>query len=171
MSLAALRRWFEQVRLPIVAALALALLIVGLVTGVQPAPRGGPPGDDSTLYRKVIEDVRSGQGYYPATVREQRAEDYPVRPFVTVRTPILAETLAHLPGPPAPQALAAALALVVVAAWAVRLRGEAKRPLGAVLALLFLIGSAVAAVYPRAYVQHELWSGLLLSLALAVYGP
>ncbi len=104
-------------------------------------------------------------------MREQRAEDYPVRPFVTVRTPILAETLAHLPGPPAPQALAAALALVVVAAWAVRLRGEAKRPLGAVLALLFLIGSAVAAVYPRAYVQHELWSGLLLSLALAVYGP
>jgi hypothetical protein len=162
---------FERARRPVAAALALILLVVGLATGVQPAPRGGPPGDDSVLYRKVIEDVRAGQGYYAAAVREQRAGDYPVRPFVTVRTPILAEALARLPGPPAPQIAAGVLALVVVAAWAVRLRGEAKRPLGAVLALLFLIGSATAAVYPHAYMQHELWSGLLLSLALAVYGP
>jgi hypothetical protein len=115
--------------------------------------------------------VRSGQGYYAAAVREQRAGGYPVRPFVTVRTPILAEALARLPGPPAPQVAAGVLALLVVAAWAVRLRGEAKRPLGAVLSLLFLLGSAAAAIYPHAYMQHELWSGLLLSLALAVYGP
>lgn len=171
MSSAALRRSFERARLPIAAVLALVLLVVGLVTGVQSAPHGGPPGDDSILYRKVIEDVRAGQGYYVAAVREQKAEGYPVRPFVTVRTPVLAEALARLPGPPAPQAAAGLLALVVVAVWAVRLRGEAKRPLGAVLALLFLLGSAVAAVYPHAYVQHELWSGLLLSLALALYGP
>ena len=154
------------------AALAVLLLIVGLVTGVQPAPRGGPPGDDSTLYRKVIEDVRAGQAYYPAAVREQRAAGgYPLRPFVTVRTPVLAEVLARLPGPPAPQAAAGLLALITVAAWAWRLREEASRPLGAALGLLFLLGSAAAAVYPRAYMQHELWAGLLLSLALAVYGP
>lgn len=170
MSSGDLRLWFERARLPVATALALVLLVVGLVTGVQPSPRGGPPGDDSTLYRKVIEDVRSGQGYYAAAVREQRAEGYPLRPFVTVRTPVLAEALARLPRPPAPRAAAGLLAFVVVAAWAVRLRGEAKRPLGAVLALLFLLGSVVASVYPHAYVQHELWSGLLLSLALAVYG-
>ncbi len=170
-SLASLRSGFERAKLPVGAALALVLLFVGLVSGVQPAPRGGPPGDDSILYRKVITDVRAGQGYYTAAMREQRAADYPVRPFVTVRTPVLAEALARLPGPPAPQAAAGLLALIVVAAWAVRLRGEAKRPLGAVLSLLFLLGSAAAAVYPHAYMQHELWSGLLLSLALAVYGP
>jgi hypothetical protein len=168
---ASLRSSFERARLPVAAVLALVLLVLGLVTGVQPAPHGGPPGDDSTLYRKVVEDVRAGQGYYAAAVREQRAGDYPLRPFVTVRTPVLAEALARLPGPPAPQAAAGALALLVVAAWAVRLRSEAKRPLGAVLSLLFLLGSAAAAVYPHAYMQHELWSGLLLSLALAVYGP
>lgn len=168
---ASLRSRFERARTGLAAALALALLVVGLVMGVQPAPRGGPPGDDSTLYRKVVEDVRAGQGYYAAAVREQRIEGYPVRPFVTVRTPVLAEVLARLPAPPAPQVAAGLLALLVVAAWTVRLRGEAKRPLGAALALLFLLGSAAAAVYPHAYVQHELWSGLLLSLALAVYGP
>src|SRR6185437_14745379 len=122
-----------------------------------PAPRGGPPGDDSILYRRVIQDVRAGEGYYPAAIREQRAEGYPLRPFVTVRTPV--------------QAAARLLALIVVGAWAWRLRGEASRPLGAAPALLFLLGSAAAAFYPRAYLQHELWSGLLLSLALAVYGP
>jgi hypothetical protein len=118
----------------------------------------------------VIDDVRAGEGYYPAALREQRARDYPVRPFVTVRTPVLAEALAQLPGPGARRAAAGLLALAVVIAWIVRLRGEARRPLGAVLGLLFLLGSAAAAVYPRAYGQHELWSGLLLSLALAVYG-
>jgi hypothetical protein len=161
----------ERLRTPVLVALALALLVVGLVAGVQPAPRGGPPGDDSILYRRVIQDVRAGQGYYPAAIREQRAEGYPLRPFVTVRTPVLAEALARLPGPPAPQAAAGLLALIVVGAWAWRLRGEASRPLGAAPALLFLLGSAAAAFYPRAYLQHELWSGLLLSLALAVYGP
>jgi hypothetical protein len=171
MSLASLRSWFGRARLPVAAALALVLLAAGLATGVQPAPHGGPPGDDSILYRKLIADVRAGQGYYVAAVREQRAGNYPVRPFVTVRTPVLAEALARLPGPPAPQAAAGVLALLVVVAWVVRLHGEAKRPVGAVLALLFLLGSAAAAVYPHAYMQHELWSGLLLSLALAVYGP
>jgi hypothetical protein len=149
----------------------MVLLVLGLATGVQSSPRGGPPGDDSTLYLKVVDDVRAGQGYYAAAVREQRALGYPVRPFVTVRTPVLAEALARLPGPPARLAAAGLLALVVVAAWTVRLRGEARRPIGAALGLLFLLGSAAAAFYPRAYAQHELWSGLLLSLALAVYGP
>ena len=171
MSLAALQPGLARVRTPAVAVLALALLILGLVAGVQPAPRGGPPGDDSILYRRVIEDVRAGQGYYGAAIREQRAEGYPLRPFVTVRTPLLAEALARLPGPPAPQVAAGLLALIVVAAWAWRLREEARRPVGAVLGLLFLFGSAAAAIYPRAYMQHELWSGLLLSLALALYGP
>ena len=166
-----LRTRLARARTAIVAALAVALLILGLLTGVQPAPRGGPPGDDSTLYRKVIEDVRAGQGYYGAAIRDQRAEGYPLRPFVTVRTPVLAEALARLPGPPAPQAAAGLLALIVVGAWVWRLREEASRPVGAVLGLLFLLGSAAAAFYPRAYLQHELWSGLLLSLALAVYGP
>jgi hypothetical protein len=168
---ATLRSRLARARTPIAAALALLLLVLGLALGVQPAPRGGPPGDDSTLYRKVIEDVRSGRGYYDAAVREQRAEGYPLRPVVTVRTPVLAEALARLPGPPAPQAAAGLLALITVAAWVWRLREEASRPLGAALGLLFLLGSAAAAFYPRAYMQHELWSGLLLSLALAVYSP
>lgn len=175
MSAAARQLRSAPVRAGIAAALALALLVVGLVSGVQKSPRGGPPGDDSRLYLKVIDDVRAGQGYYPAAVREQRAYGYPLRPFVTVRTPVLAEALARLPGPPARRAAAGLLALAVVAAWTWRLRGEAGRPLGpvffgAALGLLFLLGSAAAAAYPRAYGQHELWAGLLLSLALAAYG-
>jgi hypothetical protein len=170
-SAAALRLRFEEARTPIVAVLALLLLILGLATGVEHSPRGGPPGDDSQLYLRVIDDVRAGQGYYRAAVREQRAQGYPLRPFVTVRTPVLAEALARLPGPRARLLASGLLTLAVVAAWAVRLRGEVKRPVGAVLGLLFLLGSAAAAVYPRAYGQHELWGGLLLSLALAVYGP
>ncbi|MGZ3313205.1 MAG: hypothetical protein ACXU8Q_03510 [Caulobacteraceae bacterium] len=160
-----------KARVGIAAVLALLLLVVGLLAGVQVSPRGGPPGDDSTLYLKVIDDVRAGQGYYPAALREQRAHGYPVRPFVTVRTPVLAEALAQLPGPLARRAMAGAFALIVAGAWIWRLRGEAKRPIGAALCLLFLLGSVAAAFYPRAYAQHELWSGLLLSLALAAYGP
>jgi hypothetical protein len=170
-SLALLPPRLAQVRTLLVAVLALLLLVLGLATGVQPAPHGGPPADDSHLYRRVIEDVRAGQGYYPAAIREQRLAGYPLRPFVTVRPPVLAELLARLPAPPAPQIAAGLLALMVVGAWVWRLRAEASRPLGAVPALLFLLGSAAAAVYPRAYMQHELWSGLLLSLALALYGP
>ena len=171
MSAAALRPPSERVRTAIVAALALVLLVVGLATGVEYSPRGGPPGDDSKLYLRVIDDVRAGQPYYAAAVREQRIQGYPLRPFVTVRTPVLAEALARLPGPPARILASGLLALAVVAAWTVRLRGEVKRPLGAVLGLLLFLGAAAAAVYPRAYGQHELWGGLLLSLGLAVYGP
>ncbi|MGZ3370431.1 MAG: hypothetical protein ACXU8X_16040, partial [Caulobacteraceae bacterium] len=122
-----------KARVGIAAVLALLLLVVGLLAGVQVSPRGGPPGDDSTLYLKVIDDVRAGQGYYPAALREQRAHGYPVRPFVTVRTPVLAEALAQLPGPLARRAMAGAFALIVAGAWIWRLRGEAKRPIGAAL--------------------------------------
>lgn len=166
---ASARPAFAGARRGIAAALALLAFVAGLLAGVQASPRGGPPGDDSTLYLKVIEDVRAGQGYYAAAVREQRAQGYPLRPFVTVRTPVLAEALALAPAPLARRVAAGLLALIVVAAWAWRLRGEASRPIGAALGLLFLLGSTAAAFYPRAYAQHELWSGLLLSLALAVY--
>jgi hypothetical protein len=148
----------------------LALLAAGLAFGVQKA-RNGPPGTDVSLYVRVIEDVRAGQDYYAATAREQRAARYPLRPFVTVRLPTLAEGLTRLPDAPARRTAARLLALAVVGAWTWRLRDLAGRPLSAAFALVMLLGSAAPALYPSAYVQHELWSGLLLSLSLAVYAP
>jgi hypothetical protein len=173
---------------PRAAALAaLVLLVLAEVFGLlapptPPASHAAPTataapttaqGGDLLLYQNIIRDMRNGETYYAAAARELRGGDYPLRPFVAFRPPLLAEFLAH-----APEDLAlVALRIVVVAlaiAWTVRLRpavGVAPAVITACLILASLGGQVALFGETRYLALHEMWAGLLVALSLALRTP
>jgi hypothetical protein len=148
------------------------LILLGFVTGAVPAHLAeGPPGNDSTLFLRVVDDLRHGEPYYPAIVREQRQESYPLHPFVTVRLPTLAFAMAALPTPAQRRWLAGGLAVLTLSAWLWRLRRWVDRPFSFSAAIVALVSALLTAVLRDDYTLHELWSGELIALSLAIYGP
>ena len=125
-------------------------------------------GSDIDFYESVVARLRAGEPYYGFVVAEQRQAGYPVRPGLTVRLPTLAMIEATL-RPLGTRLAAGALLLAVLAAWWRRLSAEpGPRRLAACAAVL--AGSALA-LNPEYLLVHELWTGLLIALALAFYRP
>lgn len=158
------------------ALLVLAATLVLIVIGLWPTPEGRRPGphhggSDVVLYQRVIDDVRHGVPYYQAAAQEQRRHGYPMRPFVVVRPPLLAVTMAALPNDVARQILFDGLALATFAAWGWRLVGMGAQRLDLALGMA-LLGTGVAVTLPTtAYLFHETWAGLLIALSLALRRP
>src|SRR5690606_24303178 len=70
-----LARW--QASRPAVAitiAFTLLLVLYGVIVSIaaSTAPKPAFEGDDSLLYRRIIEQVNAGQSYYPVVVDEHR---------------------------------------------------------------------------------------------------
>lgn len=160
--------------------LAVLVLLMGLaalvqITAEEPtsatatAPATvGARGSDVDFYGAVVARLSAGESYYGFIVAEQREAGYPVRPGLTVRLPTLAVIEAAL-GPLGTRLSAGALLLAVLGAWWVKLSGEpGPRRLAACAAVL--AGSALG-LNPEYLLVHELWAGLLISLALALYRP
>ena len=170
--------------LPRFGALAVLLALVGalawstqavpqMTTGanqaqVAKAQKNGKKGiGDYELYRRIHKRVDAGEGYYAAAIAEQRANRYPVKPFVTVRLPTLAflqslfglTTLGHI------------LVGMLVVSIGLYLpltqdrTGLAERVAGAVALLL---GGASLFV-KQGPLSHESVAGILLTLALLSY--
>ena len=124
---------------------------------------------DLQLYDRIAGRVARGDPYYDAAIEEQRAANFPVRPGVAVRLPAMAFVSALMGA----EALAALLLLgaVAAAAWFVRLTeepgGQARRVSGAAL----LIAGMAAGLNPAYLVLHEVWAGLLVTLAIALHRP
>jgi hypothetical protein len=167
-------------------AALLALLIAAALVPLEPpggqvthaasaqaAAAGQGDDQDLALYEAAAAKVAAGQSYYRFIVAEQRARDYPVRPAITVRLPTLAYWLAGLDLLHVRPIAALALMLATVAAWWRRLGEEpgAGRLRRMATALVF-VGASLA-INPHYLSLHELWAGLLLSLAMALYrsGP
>lgn len=155
-----------------VLALLLVLAALAPITAENPSaptPAAAPAvagarGDDIDFYGRVVARLRAGEGYYGFIVAEQRQAGYPVRPGLTVRLPTLAVTEAVL-GPLGMRVAALGLLLAVLATWWRRLGSYRLTGCAAILA-----GSALA-LNPEYLAVHELWAGLLLALALALYRP
>jgi hypothetical protein len=154
-------------------ALAIAALVaLGCIQGAHLAgARGGPPGNDSELFVRVVDHMRDGESYYSATVREQRALKYPLRPVFTVRLPTLAWGMAALPNSSLRALAVQALAVASFAAWLWRLRAHVRTPVSFALATLVMGAAHAPAFIPFGYTIHELWAGLLISLSLALWRP
>ena len=159
----------------VLLAAAAILIVVGLSLSLALGAPHTPPrpgaGSDALLYEAVIRDVAQGQSYYAAAAREHRLIGAPLRPFITVRPPLLAETLARLPNVAARTIALAVLAAATFAAWAWRLRGLRREPVRYAWALTLLAGGVGLALSGGAYLFHEEWAGLLMALALAVRTP
>jgi hypothetical protein len=170
-------------------ALAILVLLLGLaalvpISAEDPpsaaAPRPAAPaapaaaaaegarGADVDFYGRVVERLAAGENYYAFIVAEQRQAGYPVRPGLTVRLPTLAIMQAAL-SPLGTRLAALGLLLAVLAAWWRRLSGQPVPQRLAACAAVFA-GSALT-LNPEYLPVHELWAGLLIALALALYRP
>jgi len=155
------------------AAAALAALIaLGCLQGARlEGARGGPPGNDSGLFERMVDNLRDGESYYAAITREHREMLYPLRPFVTVRLPTLAWTMAALPDASLRALFVQALAIASLLAWLWRLRPLVREPISFALATLVLGAAHAPAFISFGYTIHELWTGLFISISLAIYRP
>ena len=166
--------------LPRAAAILVAVLLVaamgwsiGAATPVDQAEKdwvaatSDGSGGDLALYQRMAERVIAGEDYYPAVMEEHRARDYPVRPFVAVRPPTLAMLHGFIG---VDGARYVALALLLACGFLVYLRlehrvGMAER----IAAMVMLVLGGAATFMPQSGLIHELFAGLLLSLALLLY--
>ena len=173
-------RWLAAVLLAVSLA-AIGWAAAGQGVDVHPAAgsattapgaetSGEQPDDgDLALYRRINERLRQGEGYYSAAMTEQRAANYPTRPFYTVRLPTMAWVSARF-GEGAWKGLAMILLLANALAWTAAVRERANLPERLGAAVLVMLGGA-GALTEQAGLFHDLVAGLLLSLALALYRP
>jgi hypothetical protein len=160
----------------VLAALA-GLLLLCLTALAVPDPSAVPvergaaaPASDLTLYAGIVAGVRAGGGYYQVASEALRAGDYPLRPFLTMRMPALAQVQASLPEE-APGALLVVLALLTGAAWWWRLAAVLPGRLSRIGLGLLLLGSLAAFLQRELAPFHELWAGLLIASGLALRRP
>lgn len=121
---------------------------------------------DGALYRAVVARMATGAGYYEAAVAEHRARRYPLRPFVTVRPPLLAAILSRS-GLETGRLVLAALLLAAAAAVSVRLFGTSRSPPVQVAGTVMAAVSAAMLLEPTLVVWHEVWAAALIALSLA----
>lgn len=142
------------------ASLAVQPGLGTLASGIDPAHT------DSELYRAIVARIAGGEGYYPAVVAEQRQRDYPLRPVLTVRSPVLATVEAAV-GPLVSVVMLDALTVVAWLALVARLVREipARGPLVAA-AWLGALGLSPSLI-PDLFVWHEAWSVVFVVLSLA----
>lgn len=158
-------KFARPVLLLAVAVAALAAIAGG--AAASRAPYADPAGrmSDRALYRHVAQAVRGGGAYHETAITQQRAWNYPVRPFVTVRMPILAWFHAAL-GDFGLRlvAVVAAAALAPFWLWRLAAAGFAVRLAGT--------GAVAACALPLALSPliyfHDFWAGLALAFAIGL---
>ncbi|MBX9884933.1 MAG: hypothetical protein K2X68_08165 [Novosphingobium sp.] len=146
--------------------LLLALLACLAMPAMGKAP-AKPVQLDQELYRTVVERVRGGENFYPATMAAQRERTYPVQPALAVRPPTMTYLLALLPGT---ASRTAALIVLLFGALIALLQSLSDRPSAESLAMVALaVAGLFGAFFPDNVYLHEQWSVLLVMLALAAH--
>lgn len=165
---AAAPAWAARVLL----AAVLALSAYGFASGFA-APVAAerflatePQRSDGDLYRAIVGRMADGEGYHAAAVAEHRERGYPLRPFVTVRPPLLAAFLSRVGLETARWALVA-LVLAAAASVGLRLVASSRNLPVQVAGVLLATVSATALLDPSLVVWHEVWTAALIALSLA----
>jgi hypothetical protein len=143
----------------------LVLIGAGLALTPTTTPTGSAAGGDAALYRQITARVANGETYYHAAAVEHRASFYPLKPFTSVRPPFLTEVMVRI-GPTGADLLLRLLAVAATAATVIRLAPQMRAP-SREAAILLSATSAGAFVQSGMWVWHEVWAGLLITLALA----
>lgn len=151
----------------------LLLLVVGLIVLTAFGQHGGPLPNakvkappsygDVRLYGEVAAEVRAGKNYYEVTTRLQRDHRYPVKPFYTVRPPLLAWANGWFGDLLWPGCL---LLLLTSLAWLHRL---GSRPvLERITALFMLLAAGLPLIFSPFRMLHDMWGGLFATGALGL---
>ena len=148
------------------ACLLVATSVWCLTTQPPPirvAKKGGYT--DVHLYHDIAAEIARGKSYHQAAAEMQRLHHYPLKPFVTMRLPTLAEMGAHL-GWHGVQILAYVLAFGATFLWIIALEGRILLVEQGLIGLA--VGTGAAMVYYEGLMaMHEYWGGLFIALALA----
>jgi len=124
---------------------------------------------DFDLYETIAKRVSRGESYWHAALDEQRHSRYPTKPFVAVRTPIMAWGYAVW-GLLGWRVIAIGLWFVTVLGMVALLPAHVKFPERAAAAIAAAV-FGTAAYLPKVAMSHEILSGLCLSSALVLYRP
>jgi len=122
---------------------------------------------DIELYLRVHERYQEGENYYQAAMSEQRQNNYPTIPFVTVRLPTLA-VLDSMVSDTAWTPIALLLLIAMILGWIGALAPLATRAENFAAAVILFVSTA-GLFDPRALLWHELVAGALLTVAMGVY--
>lgn len=158
------------------AALALSLLLASIVwcqRGARapesdPMPRVVHAESDLKMYRRIVERVRAGEGYYDVVGAELRQGDYPLRPMFNWRQPTCALLLAHLPSVVWGKillALMAAATVVISFLWIGASSGRAR----ATVAALLVAWSLMTWQVDDHLLFHEAWAAYAMVLSLGLF--
>ena len=143
----------------------ILLAIWLLVALAGPAFAADPREMDIALYQSIAEQVAEGTPYHEAAVETQREVGFPLRPFYTVRMPLLAWLNAWL-GPTGMTLLAYAVLFAALFAWHRTLIDAPPR-----VRLVFLGSLAFAgAIFTgnEVWLMHDVVAGFLVTLALGL---
>jgi hypothetical protein len=120
---------------------------------------------DVLFYADVARHVGHGLPYYETAAELHRAGSYPLFPFFTVRLPTLAYAMGYL-GPVKMLLAAYGLLLAGVFAWLRELKDYPVHARVVFVAAYAFMGSAL--ISPSSIQVHDVWAGLLVSLALGL---
>ena len=124
---------------------------------------------DFDLYETIDKRVARGESYWHAAEAEQRGSRYPTKPFVAVRTPMLAWGYVVW-GLLGWRVIAIGLWCVTVAGMIGLLAGRSKWYERAAAALLAAVFGSVAFLV-KVGLSHEIIGGLFVSSSLVLYRP
>jgi hypothetical protein len=153
--------------------LAALLLVLGLTVLASFGASGNsrltelatPPADysDVKLYREIATRVADGESYHSAATRLQRAHNYPVKPFYTVRQPLVAWAGALFGDLRLPGCILLAIASLV---WLMNL--DKRSIFERTAALLFMLAAGLPLVLSPMRESHDVWGGLFITIALGL---
>ena len=124
---------------------------------------------DLKLYQTIAQRVAGGEDYYTAAATLQREQGYPLKPFVTMRLPTLATIIATF-GMTGAKVLLWVIMGVTLLVWWRRFEGCFTDPGRRLSAILLLTSGLTIIGLPNLVVLHDAWAGLLVTLALGLYG-
>ena len=151
----------------LIAALLIAASLWCFVSPSQQVPLAKPGQyTDMRLYRDIVTQVQAGKPYHQAAAELQRANGYPLKPFITVREPTLAWLAARF-GWDALQKVAGLLVLANIGVWLFAMPTSLTKA-ERIGALFGIVSGSVAVAVPAAMPISELWCGLLISIALGL---
>jgi hypothetical protein len=159
-------------RAALVVTLLAGAIVYGLVVyGAAPAStvKGNARGEDLRCYRRIVERVRAGEGYYEAAGDELRTRGYATRSPFNWRLPLLAWLLARLPSTEMGEAVAAILAIMTLLVWISVLGQDHHSFAWLAFGSLAVLGPVIYSLLPGIFLAHEFWAGTLISLSLASY--
>ena len=164
--------WRRTPALVVTAALVILLALACWSPSAAPAPKlrtSAAQHSDLQLYRDIIAGVADGGDYYQVAAKEQRAANYPVKPFYTFRLPTHATIYAAF-GERAMIGVIWLLGAGLMVVWWLKLQPLLPLPLLAV-AMVALAGGLGGLMQPVTGLFHESWAGLLLALMIAIRKP